>query len=650
MTETLQHFLEWIHAHPHGALVLLFFVCALDAVFVIGAFVPAAVVLFSVGAIVALGSLELWSAVAVAAAGAVAGDGFSFWLGRRYGESLFASRFFRRYPEPLANSRRFFARHGAKGVMLARFLGPVRAVTPALAGSAGMRSWMFCLADGAAAVVWALAYIMPGVVFGASLGLAAEVAGRLATLLLILLVVLWLTFALTRLALRQAQKHAEEWVGALLDWSRRHRRLRRFGAALSDPMQPETPALLALAALLLSISGLWLWLWAGASLHPYPTGLDATLFQTLRDLHTPWGLALAQALLTLGHWSVYVPVAVVAFAMLLVLRKRRAAAHWLAAVAFGLAISLGLDLIPTLPPPYRQFGTTAPLGYSASDLVLPVVIYAFLPVLLAHKRSDAVRTLFYGAVAGVLLLLTLARLYLGAQWFSLALFSLLVGTVWTALLGLGYRRHRPEDLPARPILIPVLLSFLVAASLQFSAASQEPLPPPQYRSLDAALWRSQAWRELPSHRQDVAGRSKQALPLQWAGTLPEIEAELRAAGWQDVAPLSAGNAMHWLTSSGAIEELPVLPQVHAGNHPALSLRLPIDETQQELIRLWPSGFRLDDGRPLWVGLIVRQRARDYYRVLRYPVADTQVPPLDPLLARLPTVQRAARGSTWLLWP
>src|SRR5690606_14458528 len=124
MTEALQQFLDWINAHPNWALALLLAASALDAIFIIGAFVPASIVLFAVGALVALGSLELWEAVLAAAVGAVIGDGISFWLGRRYGESLFANRWLRRYPEAVANSRRFFERYGVQGVMLARFLGP----------------------------------------------------------------------------------------------------------------------------------------------------------------------------------------------------------------------------------------------------------------------------------------------------------------------------------------------------------------------------------------------------------------------------------------------------------------------------------------------------------------------------------------------
>lgn len=650
MTEALQQFLDWISAHPNWALLILGLASLLDAIFIVGAFVPASIVLFAVGALVALGSLGLWEAVVVAAIGAVIGDGLSFWLGRRYGDDLFANKFFRRYPDAIANSRRFFDRYGVQGVMLARFLGPMRALTPALAGASGQRAWVFLTADGIAALAWAFAYIMPGVVFGASLGLAAEVAGRLATLLLALVATLWLIVWLVKLLVRKLQPRTEAWIGHILDWSRRHRRLGKFGAALTDSSQPETPALALLAALLLTLSGIWLYLVAGPGLHPYPSAIDATVLQTMRDLHTPWGMSLAHGLLQFGEWTVYGPVALVTFAMLVLLRKRRAAAHWLAALGFGAVLSLGLYAIPTLPPPYRFFDLVRPHGFSARDLILASVTYAFLPVLLSTGRPPWVRTLFYGTSSAILVLVALAQVYLGAQWFTTALFMLVVAAVWAALLGLGYRRHEAELLPARRVLLPILAVFAIALSIQLQTLhTEQPQPPPGYATIDARDWRQGLWRALPMQRQDVSGRPKQPLQLQWAGSLAEIDSELRAAGWQDSASLSGGNILRWLSSDTEVSQLPVLPQVHAARHPTLMLRLPLDDERQYLIRLWPSGYRLDDQQPIWVGSVSAQRARSFYRVLRYPVTEAQPPSLAEVLQALPTVEHEVRDKVWLLW-
>jgi membrane protein DedA with SNARE-associated domain len=628
MIETLQHSLEWVTAHPTWALVLFFLAALLDSIFVIGMFVPAGIALFAGGALVALGAIELWQAIALATLGAVAGDGFSYWLGRRYGERLFAGRFLRRHPEVLHNGRRFFARYGAYSIVLARFLGPMRAIVPALAGASGMRLPIFLGADIGSATVWAFTFVLPGVVFGASLGLAAEVAGRLALLLIGLLLALSLSVWLTVLSVRTLQKHAETWIGGMLDWSRRHRRLGKFGIALADPKQPETPVLLLLATVLLTISGIWIWLFAGAAVHTYPVALDAAVFQSLRDLHTPWGQALAAGILRLGEWRVYAPVALVTLACLLALRKPRAAAHWAAAVALGAVLSAGVYAIPTVPPPHLYFGTATPSHGIERDFVLATVVYAFLPVLLATGRPIGSRIALFGSSTVVLLLLLWARLYLGAQWYSIAVFSLLVGVAWAALLGLGYRRHRPERLPPGRLLPPILLTFVLSVGLALSSADA-PTPAkhePPLQTVTLSQWQSTLWQQLPHSRIDVAGRSKQTLPLQWAAPLDQIEAQLRSLGWQPLPALNFGNSLRWLTAESPIADLPVLPQVHAGRHPALQLRLPVDDDHEFLLRLWPSGRQIADGPPLWLGSVLPLQARGLYRLIRYPAADPRAEP------------------------
>ena len=66
MSEYVQLLYDWINAHPTWAQVLLFVVAMVDAIFILGAFVPAGIMLFAVGALIALGSLDLWT-TAVAA-------------------------------------------------------------------------------------------------------------------------------------------------------------------------------------------------------------------------------------------------------------------------------------------------------------------------------------------------------------------------------------------------------------------------------------------------------------------------------------------------------------------------------------------------------------------------------------------------------
>lgn len=654
--------LVWIGEHPNWALGLLFAVALIDALFIVGFLVPAAIVLFAMGALVALGSLDLWTTVAVATSGALIGDTLSFGLGKVLGERLFETRPLQRYPEMLAGGRRFFVRHGRKSVMLARFIGPVRSITPAIAGASGMSLLAFLLVDGSASLIWALLYVVPGMVFGASLALAAEVAARLAALLVLASVVVALGLWLTRLAIGLLQSRTERWLGALMDWSRRHRRLGRFGAALADPDQPETPALAGVAMLLLAFGGTWLLLWNGAGQRAYPGQVDALVYQSLYDLHTPWGTLIALALSRLGEGLVYGPVAAAVLAALLWRQKLRAAAHWVAALGFGGLLWLGLGAIAILASPAEFFGSGhEPAMGGGRDLVMPCVIYGFTAVLIATRRPQRVRNLAYALTSGLLLLIALARLYLGQEWWSLTVFSLLVALLWVAALALGYRRHHPPRLFAVTFTLPVLGAFVLATGLRWGmdGAHSEPVQAQAPLTMNAEDWWRSGWQHLPPALIDMRGRRGRAFDIQWAGRLEDIERVLRDAGWQSTTRLDGINALRWLTETTVIAELPVLPLVHGGQHPGLSLRLPGDDQHQGLIRLWSSGWELrtehdEPPLPIWLGLTVEQRARTYYRLFRYPVREVAVAPLPPLPQGSENlrVQRTDSGgrTLWLLGP
>ena len=653
MTELAHQFLDWVAAHPGLALLLLFFVAALDAIFIIGAFVPAGVLLFGVGALIGLDRLELWPAVLLAAGGAVLGDALSFWLGRHYGERLFEHRWLARYPEALARSRQFFDRHGGKGVMAARFLGPVRAITPALAGASGMSAWQFLLADGVAAVAWAFAYLGPGIAFGASLELAAEVAGRLALLVLGLFLLALLGFALARGVVGGLSLRAERWVGRLLDYSRRHRRLGRFGAALADPDQPETPVLAILSVLLTVLGAALLVACLGTALHSGPLWFDAAIYQSLRELRTPWGVGLAAFFVQLGDWRVYGAVALAVLIGLAAQRKPRAVAHWLAAAGFGALLAMGMGLAPLLPPPFEFFGHAPAVAGLGRDLPLAVSLYGFLPVLLSTGRKPLTRMLIYGVAVTLLTLLTLGRLYLGVQWTSQALIATTIGIAWAALLGLGYRRHRARLIRGTPYLwlLPVAigLAFFVRPTMPAGALPDESSGSAQ--TLTRQAWWDEAWRQLPAQRIDLAGRARQVLNLQWAASPEQIGAALEQAGWSRPPTLGAANALRWLAPKAVLADLPLLPQAHAGRHQALLWRHDLDAGGQATVRLWPSGFRTEAGEPIWIGMLAQQQLRNMLGLLHVPLTQSQEPDTRALLMPLPGMdKRQTAAGIWLLRP
>ncbi len=234
-----------------------FLVAMAESLAVIGLLVPGVVIMFGIGALISAGAIDFWSAMAWAVTGAVAGDGLSFWLGRHYQQQLTNLWPFNRHPKSLEQGIAFFNRYGGKSVALGRFFGPVRAIIPLVAGMLRMPPSRFVAANVISALVWAPAYLLPGIVFGASLELASEVALRLVILILLLAVIIWLGLWLSKWTFRLLQPHTSAWVAATLRWSRLHPRSGEIAAALADPDHPEAQGLSIFAFLLLTTSAIF---------------------------------------------------------------------------------------------------------------------------------------------------------------------------------------------------------------------------------------------------------------------------------------------------------------------------------------------------------------------------------------------------------
>ena len=172
METALAELIEWIQAHPHWAGLFVLVVSALESFLVVGLFVPGTVVMFGIGAMIAAGSMELVSTLVWATIGAVIGDGTSYLIGRFYHQRLRVIWPFRSYPQMIARGVDFFHKHGGKSIVLARFVGPVRPLVPAVAGMLDMPAGRFFMFNTLSAILWAPAYILPGVLFCSSLGLA----------------------------------------------------------------------------------------------------------------------------------------------------------------------------------------------------------------------------------------------------------------------------------------------------------------------------------------------------------------------------------------------------------------------------------------------------------------------------------------------
>jgi membrane protein DedA with SNARE-associated domain len=112
-------------------------------------------------------------------AGAAVGDAVSYWVGRLLKERVRHIWPFRQDPAPLDRGYRFFERWGVVSVFIGRFLGPLRAVVPLVAGILRMPQAKFQIANVVSAIIWLPIIMYSGCAIGKILGLALDDANKM---------------------------------------------------------------------------------------------------------------------------------------------------------------------------------------------------------------------------------------------------------------------------------------------------------------------------------------------------------------------------------------------------------------------------------------------------------------------------------------
>jgi membrane protein DedA with SNARE-associated domain len=145
--------------------------CA-EAAVMAGLVLPGETALVVAGFAARQGWIALWPMVAVAVGSAALGDSIGYELGRRLGPRLRSSRLGRRVGEDRwRRTDDFLRRYGGRAVLLGRFTAGLRALTPGIAGMAGMPYLRTFLPwNVAGAVVWGAGCVLLGYAFAASLG------------------------------------------------------------------------------------------------------------------------------------------------------------------------------------------------------------------------------------------------------------------------------------------------------------------------------------------------------------------------------------------------------------------------------------------------------------------------------------------------
>jgi len=146
---------------------ILFLIVFAETGFVVTPFLPGDSLLFAAGAIAALGSLNVWGIVLLLIVAAVLGDTANYWIGHFFGRKIVDHpkiKFINQ--EHIDKTEQFFKKHGAKTIILARFVPIVRTFAPFVAGVGSMHYSTFITYNVVGGVAWVSLFTLLGYFFG----------------------------------------------------------------------------------------------------------------------------------------------------------------------------------------------------------------------------------------------------------------------------------------------------------------------------------------------------------------------------------------------------------------------------------------------------------------------------------------------------
>ena len=237
-------------------------------------------------------------------------------------------------------------------------------------------------------------------------------------------------------------------------------RLGRYAQAVFDPRQREPASLAILAMCLLLISWAWFWLLGAVLTNGEPLPLDLAVQAAMFDLRNPLADRLFAALAALSDAQVLLPPCMLALGYLCWRRRWMAAAHWLAALAFGMALTAFLDAVIEVP---RLAMAPKGFGFPAMPITMATIALGFFAVLIARELPGRRRVWPYLLGGVIVSVIGFAKLYFGAHWLSDVVGGMLFGVAWLLLLGIAYRRRVTRSFWMRPLAALFYGAFVLAA-------------------------------------------------------------------------------------------------------------------------------------------------------------------------------------------
>ena len=165
ITHLDKHLTAWAAQFGNWFYAIMFGVVFAETGLVIMPFLPGDSLLFALGILAAQqgSTIDVWLMGTLLMVAALSGDNVNYWVGRRLGPAVFTSTSSRLLnKDHLRKAQTFYEKHGAKTIVIARFIAIVRTFAPFVAGIGSMNYARFIRYSVVGAIVWVWSFLLAG--------------------------------------------------------------------------------------------------------------------------------------------------------------------------------------------------------------------------------------------------------------------------------------------------------------------------------------------------------------------------------------------------------------------------------------------------------------------------------------------------------